>query len=140
MHGSTGDDGSYEWTTLVAATFDLTGASARYELTYAIDDIGPQPYYRHNDFVLTRISPDASPVFQFAVPHDRDGPVTSGSLWGVLAPGRYEFRYRDENLNDIGLFGDYEWSLRLTPVPEPAGIGTGAAVAAVFILRRRPGR
>jgi hypothetical protein len=137
MGGSTGLDGSYRWETVVTATFDLTGAPARYALTYAIDEL-TTPYYRHNDFVLARVSPVPSTILDFDVPHEWDIPVTAGFLSGVLDPGRYEFRYRDETLNDIGLSGEYDWSFRLTPVPEP-GAAVGVLIFATpALLRRRP--
>ena len=92
---------------------------------------------RFNDFILNAVSPEPLSVFDFDVPHVGDN-TTTGTVSGVLAPGRYAFRYRDESRGkDIGETLRYLWTFQLTPVPEP-GVATCLVVCAALVLMRRP--
>ena len=130
--------GGYDWESVVGATFDVVGGPVSYELGYAIDRMEYDEGSRFNDFVLTAVSPEPQTVFDFDVPHEDADGTTSGTVSGVLAPGRYAFRYRDESRGkDIGESLRYEWAFRLTPVPEPGSTAGIVVLAAPVLLRRR---
>ena len=134
--------GGYDWESVVGATFDVVGGPMRYELGYAIERMEYGEGLRFNDFSLIALSPAPLTVFDFGVPHavPNEDDTTRGVVSGVLSPGRYAFAYRDESSGkDIGESLDYEWALRLTPVPEPGSVAGIIVLSAPLLLRRSRG-
>lgn len=132
--------GYYEFRTLVAATFDVAGAPARYDLSYVIAFPDPLAGRRETDLVLRRVDGAGATLFDVEPVYDDEDPrwdtVSAGGLTGELAPGRYEFRFFDRINNDPGTSGGYEVNLRLSPVPEPGAVALLTVFAGAGVLRR----
>jgi len=131
------DNGVFSFNTLADAMFEVSDAPVRFDFAYSLRDPSTRGFAHQTDLFLKRLDGEGGDVFRVTPQFDPDLYTASGTESGTLPAGRYELRYFNSYLGDVGEFGRYDVQLTFSGMPEPASVGFVLIGGGLVALRRR---